>query len=84
LLVEVISNRRTNLPKITSPNKHFPNLSNSVEIIYNEDVGRHGVAANDIQTGSYRIKNSNLIPEYLKAQFSKVNYWLLKILLFHI
>ena len=39
------------LPKIPSPNPNFSTLSKAVDIRFDEEVGRHGVATRRIRAG---------------------------------
>ena len=42
---------KSKVPKLTSPNLKFPDLSSSVDVVRNDQVGRHAVAARDIRAG---------------------------------
>ncbi len=50
---EYLNRKVKNLPKITSPNSNFPTLSKTVEITYKEEVGRYGVATDEIRAGKF-------------------------------
>ena len=47
------------LPKITNPNKQFPAFSDSVELKYEAERGRFGVASRDIQLGKKLVTFAN-------------------------
>ena len=49
------------LPKISSPNPNFSTLSKAVDIRFDEEVGRHGVATRRIRAGELLLVRVSLV-----------------------
>lgn len=58
--------------KIWNCHKQFPKMSESVDIVYQEDVGRHGIAKADIAAGELIVVEDPLAWTVNVAQFEDV------------
>ena len=60
---------KSKLPKLTSPNPTFPAITSAVEVVRNEKVGRHGIAARDIRAGELIAIDDPVRPGFYIATF---------------
>ena len=58
--------------RLTKPHKQFPCMSESVQIVYKEDVGRHGIATADIAPGEIISIEDPLSWTVNVSQFDKI------------
>ena len=64
--------------KIWHPHKQFPNMTESIQIQYKEDVGRHGVAIQDIAPGEVLLIEDPLSWTVSVGQFENICQFCMK------
>ena len=64
--------------KIWHPHKQFPNMTESIQIQYKEDVGRHGVAVQDIAPGEVLLIEEPLSWTVSVGQFENICQYCMK------